>query len=287
MKSVGIIGCGWIFQSEHLLGYLATKNGYIKGFFDVDTALAEKAKAAYLDGLEKSNNGTAILTIVKKETKVYKDYNELIKDVELIDICTPPVYHTFYAKLAAEAKKGILCEKPFARSYWDAKETIDSIKKSRSSFYMFTQVIYNDIFKYGKKLIDDGVIGDIIRVKNAHATKDLDHTVSNKNFWNPMVSGGGALADIGPHAYSVQKYWIGEKYRLKSVKDNGIETRITRRDIQGEDSDVKVEDIARIELEWESQGKTIKGEIEAYWGDNPYKFGLYHEIEGTKGIMKF
>jgi predicted dehydrogenase len=152
---------------------------------------------------------------------------------------------------------------------------------------MFTQVIYNEIFKYGKKFIDDGLIGDILRIKNCHATKDLDHTVANKNFWNPMVSGGGALADIGPHAYSVQKYWIGEKYRLKSVKDNGITTRVTKREIQGEMSNVKVEDIALVELEWESNGKVIKGEIEAYWGENPYKFGLYHEIEGTKGIMKF
>ena len=131
------------------------------------------------------------------------------------------------------------------------------------------------------------MIGDIIRIKNCHATKDLDHTVSNKNFWDPLVSGGGALSDIGPHAYSVQKYWLGENYRLKSVQDKGIDTRVKNRKIQGKQRDVIVDDIALLELEWDNNGKVVKGEIEAYWGAAPYKFGLYHEIEGTKGIMKF
>ncbi len=294
MKSVGIIGCGWIFTQEHILGYLNTTNGYIKGFCDVNQQLAESAKNKYVEGLTNKYQKKAdptlaqIIEKVKAETKIYSDYKELIRDVDLIDICTPPVYHTFYTKLGAEAKKGVLCEKPFARSYWDAKDTIAAVKQANIPFFMFTQVIYNEIFKLGKKLIDDGVLGEILRVKNCHATKDLDHTVSNKNFWDPLISGGGALSDIGPHAFSVQKYWLGESFRLKSVKDNGIDTRVKQRVIQGENRDIIVEDIALLELEWQDNtGKTIKGEIEAYWGDTPYKFGLYHEIEGTKGIMKF
>lgn len=280
-------------MEEHILGYIDTINGFIKGFYDVDQKLAESAKNKYLEGLiarqrkipsEKLNQ---IIERVKSETLIYSDYKALIDNVDLIDVCTPPLYHTYYTKLAAEKGKGVLCEKPFARSYWDAKDSIAGVKSAKIPFYMFTQVIYNDIFKFGKKLIDEGLIGDIIRIKNCHATKDLDHTVSNKNFWDPLVSGGGALSDIGPHAYSVQKYWLGENYRLKSVQDKGIDTRVKNRKIQGKQRDVIVDDIALLELEWDNNGKVVKGEIEAYWGAAPYKFGLYHEIEGTKGIMKF
>jgi len=294
MKRIGIIGCGWIFQSEHVLGYLATNNGYIHGFCDLNTELAEKAKKIYVDGIQQrlakaTTSSEKELCTKALECKTYTKAEEMIPNVDGVDICTPPQFHMKFAKMAADAGKAVLCEKPLARTYLDAEFALDSLKKV--PFYIFTQVIYNPIFKKGKEIIESGKIGEIVRIKDCHATLDLDHTVSKENFWLPLVSGGGALKDIGPHAYSVMRYWLGKNYRLKTVKDNGIATRVAERTIENKPNyKVRVEDVAKLQIEWENdQGKIIPAELEAYWGGQPdyCKYGLYHEIEGTKGTMIF
>lgn len=294
MKRIGIIGCGWIFQSEHVLGYLATTNGYIHGFCDLNKELAEKAMLIYRNGMQQrlSKATTPIekdLCSKALECKTYTQAEEMLPNVDGVDICTPPQFHIKFAKMAADAGKAVLCEKPLARTYLDAVDAFESLKKV--PFYIFTQVIYNPIFKKGKEIIDSGKLGEITRIKNCHATLDLDHTISKENFWNPQVSGGGALKDIGPHAYSVMRYWLGKNYHLKSVKDNGIATRISERTIENKPNyKIQVDDVAKLQIEWENdQGKIIPAELEAFWGGQPKycKFGLYHEIEGTKGTMIF
>ena len=53
LKRVGIIGCGWVFENRHVVGYIATKLGYIQAFCDVNKDLAEKAQIFILKELRK------------------------------------------------------------------------------------------------------------------------------------------------------------------------------------------------------------------------------------------
>jgi predicted dehydrogenase len=297
MKSVGIIGTGWIFKNEHVLGYLATNNGFIKGFFDISEEIAKPAMELYRKGIMKrqakaSTQDEKELCQKALEFKFYSDVDEMLKVVDAVDICTPPKYHTLYAKMAADQGKTVLCEKPLARSYLDAKDALESLKKV--PFYIFTQVIYNPIFKYGKEIIDSGKIGEIVKMRCCHATLDLNHTIEKKAFWDPIKSGGGALKDIGPHAYSVMRYWLGKQYSLSSIQDNGIKTVMQERTIAGESNQkVIVEDLAKVKVNWDGpNGKTIETDLEAYWIDKKslpkeLGFGLYHEVVGTKGTMTF
>ena len=297
LKSVAIIGTGFIFQEEHVLGYLATTNGYIKGFHDVSEEFAQTAINLYKSGMQDrlakaTTKEEKVLCKLGLECKFYEDCDALIKEVDAVDICTPSQFHMLYAKKAADQGKAVLCEKPLARSYLDAKDTLQAL--NNVPFYIFTQVIYNPIFKMGKEIIDSGKLGDIVSMRCCHATMDLSHTVEKTSFWDPIVSGGGALKDIGPHAYSVMRYWLGKNYKLKSVKDAGIKTVVSERTIAGQPGyKVIVDDLAKVDIEWESEtGKIIPAALEAYWVDKKtlpkdLKFGLYHEVIGTKATMTF
>jgi predicted dehydrogenase len=298
MKKVAVVGTGFIFQKEHVLGYIATNQGYIVGFHDVSESVAQTAINLYKEGMQKralkaNTAGERELCEKALRSKFYSDFDQLLNDVDAVDICTPPQFHMYYAQKAAQKGKAVLCEKPLARSYLDAKDTLENLKKI--PLYIFTQVIYNPIFKKGKEIIDSGKIGEIIKMRCCHATLDLSHTVEKAAFWNPLISGGGALKDIGPHAFSVMRYWLGEDYKLKSVKDEGIQTIVTERTIEGKpNTKVIVDDCAKVGVEWEKAGGNIvSGQLEAYWLEkkslpNELKLaGLYHEVEGTKGKLIF
>ena len=67
----------------------------------------------------------------------YSDINEFLNDdnIEAVYIATPHNYHVEYAKKCIEAKKHILCEKPFSYNYKTSKEVLDLAKNIIFKFY--------------------------------------------------------------------------------------------------------------------------------------------------------
>ncbi len=176
----------------------------------------------------------------------------------------------------------------------DAKDLLDSLKSV--PFYIFTQGAYHPFMKLGKEIIDSGKLGKIISTRNCATGMDMDHVAERPTFWDPLVSGGGCLFDIGHHVFAVMRYWLGPKFHLKSVKDNGIARTMPTRTIAGKpNTPIVVEDIGKVEVEWEDDdGHIVKSELESYWGHKipgasffGNIFGLYHEVEGTKATLIF
>ena len=61
---------------------------------------------------------------------VYTDYQELLKVVDAVTICTPNRFHAEMAIKALEAGKHVLCEKPMAMNAEECQAMIDAAKKS-------------------------------------------------------------------------------------------------------------------------------------------------------------
>ncbi|MCP4760548.1 MAG: Gfo/Idh/MocA family oxidoreductase [archaeon] len=300
MKKVGIIGCGKIVRLNHIKGYIATDYGYITGFFDISSELAEKVQQIYIKNMKKRLHKAETKEEIQLcnealKCKVCKTIEELLDAVDSVDICTPPQFHMHYAKMAADLGKSIMCEKPSSRIYPEVENAFDSIKKV--PFYMMTQTIYSPMYQLGKEIIDSNKLGEIQQIQcgRAHGKVGLGgYTALNKNFWDPYVSGGGALIDLGPHAYSVMRYWLGPDYKLKTVSDAGIDTLVKTRKIAGEKNfQVKVDDVGKIDgIYIRDDGHTVKTRVEAYWGKGKhlpkgFVIGYYNEVKGSKGTMTF
>lgn len=137
--NVGLIGCGQI-SNIHLKVFKSLKNVNVVGVCDLNL---ERAKdTAHKFGIE----------------KIFGDYKDLfeVKDLDLVDICTPVSTHAHIVCDAAKAVPAILVEKPMALSVSECDEMIREMKKHGSKFCVIHQQIFLPSIQKAKSLIDNG-----------------------------------------------------------------------------------------------------------------------------------
>ena len=96
------------------------------------------------------------------------DLDQVLKDeeVNLVVVNTPNRFHVYYSKLALEHGKNVLCEKAFALTSKEAKEVF-ALAKSKNLLIMANQNRrYDADLLTLKKVLDSGVLGDIVEVES-------------------------------------------------------------------------------------------------------------------------
>mgnify|MGYP000052733378 CR=1 FL=1 len=197
---VGVIGCGGIANGKHLPAMKRNGNFEIVAFCDVIRERAEEAKANY---------GTA-------DARVYTDYRELLKEQELVAVyvLTPNKSHAEISIAAMEAGKHVMCEKPMAKSYADAKRMVDTARRTGKILDIAYQNRYRPDSIYLKKACEMGELGEIYYAK-AHAVRRRAVPTWGV-FLNEDEQGGGPLIDIGTHALDLT-LWMMDNYEAESV----------------------------------------------------------------------
>src|SRR5215469_10959055 len=88
--------------------------------------------------------GDHVLDFAKKHKirKTYRDFRDLIDDdeIDVIDICTPPMLHATMIVDAVQAGKHVICEKPFA-GYFGRRGDKEPIGKHVPKSLMYERVI--------------------------------------------------------------------------------------------------------------------------------------------------
>lgn len=295
MFRIGVIGCGWIVRLSHIPSILKTPEGVITAFYSRTRKSAEKTMKGYHRRVKRllrktQDEETRTFFTSALDSKVYTDLEEFFKDVDGVVIATPPNVHMMYAKMAAERGKSIMLEKPAARTLFEIDSVYSSIEKS--PLFVYSQRSYDESIDIGREIIDSGKLGRIKSFKGSLGNAILVYVWNKKQFWDPKISGGGALLDLGPHVYSVFRNWFGPEYTFKTVKEIEIATmKKTRRLFKQKNYKVEIDDKALIEVKFSNR---VNGEItarfEAYWGlSELYPKGAirgnYFEVIGEKGKM--
>lgn len=197
---IGIIGCGGIANGKHLPSLTKLKNVEIVAFCDIVEERAIKAAKEY---------GTA-------DAKVYVDYKELLKDktIEVVHVLTPNREHSFITIDALDAGKHVMCEKPMAKTYKEAKEMLEASVKNGKKLTIGYQNRYRNDSMYLKDICKDGELGNIYFAK-AHAVRRRGVPTWGV-FLNEEEQGGGPLIDIGTHALDLT-LWMMDNYKPKYV----------------------------------------------------------------------
>ena len=95
---VGLVGCGFVSEL-HMYAY--------KRVYGLEAEVSAVAA-----------RGAHVADFAKKHhiAKTYRDFRDLIADpeIDVIDICTPPMLHASMIVDAMQAGKHVICEKPFA-----------------------------------------------------------------------------------------------------------------------------------------------------------------------------
>ena len=132
-------------------------------------------------------------------------------NIDVIDICTPNVYHFDTIKKALAAGKHIYCEKPLCITSAQADEVAELAKSSG----LICNVVFNNRFiapiMRAKQLVDEGRLGRILSFSCEYlhnSCTDLSRPAGWKQ--NREVCGGGVLFDLGSHALDLIYSLCGE-----------------------------------------------------------------------------
>jgi predicted dehydrogenase len=187
---VGIIGVGGIAGS-HFPGWRASEHAELIAISDVAKPTLERVGAE--QGID----------------RLYADPLKLIAspDIDIVDICTPNMFHTELAVAALNAGKHVLCEKPLAPTPEDIGRMITARDASGKMLMTAQHFRFNGAARALKAEIDGGALGNVY-----HARSWMLRRVAapvRPGFILRKNSGGGPCIDIGVHILDLTLWMMG------------------------------------------------------------------------------
>ncbi len=141
--------------------------------------------------------------------QIYGDYKKLLECEKLDGVCVASPDH-FHLEMVTDAlKKGIhvLCEKPLALHYDECRKMIQTSKETEKLLMVGQVCRVAPGFALAKKIIDEGVIGDIFFLESeyAHDYADIKGWRMDKDLRRHPVTGGGC------HAVDLIRFLTGKE----------------------------------------------------------------------------
>jgi len=197
---VGIIGCGGIANGKHMPSLHKIDQVEMVAFCDLIEDKANLAAARY---------GT-------KDAKVYTNYKKLLEDksIDVVHVCTPNRSHSFISVDSLEAGKHVMCEKPMAKTYAEAKKMLEASERTGKKLTIGYQQRWRGDSLYLKETCDNGELGDIYYARAIALRRRAVPTWGV--FLNEYEQGGGPLIDIGTHALDLT-LWMMNNYKPRMV----------------------------------------------------------------------
>jgi predicted dehydrogenase len=147
--------------------------------------------------------------------KTYTDLAAAIRDPDtgVVVIGLPNNQHEEAVMLAAEAGKAVLCTKPLARTAAEAGRMLEAVEQAGVFHGYLEDLAYTPKTLKALKSVQNGALGKVLwtRSREAHPGPHSDW------FWNPEMSGGGAIIDLGCHCIEIGRNYIGKDIRPVEV----------------------------------------------------------------------
>ena len=192
---VGIVGCGGIANGKHLPAIKKIKEIEFAAFCDIVVERAEKANKDFANG----------------KAKVFESYKEMLKEkLDAVYVLTHNSAHAEITIAALDAGMHVMCEKPMATTYAEAKAMCAAAKRSGKILTVGYQNRFRRDSLYLKRECEKGTFGDIYFAK-AHAIRRRAVPTWGV-FLDEKKQGGGPLIDIGTHALDLTLFMM-DNYR--------------------------------------------------------------------------
>jgi len=210
--------------------------------------------------------------------------DELIYDdrIDIVDICSPNIYHYETLKKALTAGKHVYCEKPLCVTASEAYEIAELADKKG----VIAQIVFNNRFlapiMRAKEIISEGRIGNIVSFRCSYLHSSASDVNKNAGWkQDRSVCGGGVLFDLGSHAIDLIYYLCGN---FSSVSGRSQIYHKIRRGRDGNQWETNADEAFYITAQLENGGV---GTIEANKLTVGTNDDLNLEIYGEKGAIRF
>jgi predicted dehydrogenase len=187
---VGVVGVGGISRL-HMPGWEASLHAEVVAGVDTQKATLENwGKEHGIDRLA-------------------TDLDEILSDptIDIVDICTPNMYHTEQVVRALEAGKHVLCEKPLAPTPQEIEKMIAARDAAGKELMTAQHFRFSGASQAVKREIDTGVLGEIYHARGWMLRRNA--FIPTPTFFHKEHSGGGACIDIGVHILDLCLWLMG------------------------------------------------------------------------------
>ncbi|KEY19071.1 Gfo/Idh/MocA family oxidoreductase [Kaistella antarctica] len=150
---------------------------------------------------------TAVVERTKQESKskypvstIYKSVAEMVQnaDIDLVIVNTPVQTHFEYVKMALEAGKNVIVEKPFTVDVSEAETLVKLAKEKNLFLSVYQNRRFDRDYLQVQNMIADGKLGTLKEVEiRFDRFRTEPSTKEHKE--NPQLKGSGALHDLGSH----------------------------------------------------------------------------------------
>ncbi|ALI56571.1 Gfo/Idh/MocA family protein [Celeribacter marinus] len=204
----GVLGSGWIARQ-----FIASTRAHtLQVFHAVGSRSREKAESF----AEEWNIAIA-----------HASYEALVcdPDVDVIYVTTPHNMHFAHVKLALEAGKHVLVEKPMTMTYAQGKELAGLAQTKRLFLAEALWTYFLPKFDVLQQVFDSGCLGEI---KSIH-TEYGEYFARDHRIFEPKLA-GGPLLDLGTYPLSLITKLMGVPTRmagLKQMDQSGVHGQIS------------------------------------------------------------
>jgi len=209
-----LIGFGFIAEKGHVPAYLTSPDRLeIAAVADICAARRERARQ------------------ILPHARIYSDTKTLLsteaKQLDFVDIATPPCDHAAIAHAAFEHGLHVFCEKPIATSAADARSMLDHASQAKRVFFPSHNYKHAPVIKAIRSVLESGELGPIHLV-----TLDTFRTTHAKGVaeWQPdwrrsrSTSGGGIAMDHGSHTFYLSFDWLASQPTSITAKMSNLST---------------------------------------------------------------
>ena len=204
MINVAIVGTGGISHA-HIQAYLKFPDRCrIAALVDIIPGKAQRVKEQY-----------------HLDAEVYLDHHQILdKDIDLVDVCTPPFVHAEITINALKSGKNVVCEKPMAASLEECDAVLRARDESGKKLSIIAQNRFRKPIRDLKALLDSGMAGKVRQVTvnslwfRGHSYYDL--------WWRGTweTEGGGCTLNHAVHHIDMLGWMMGAPEKVTSVLAN-------------------------------------------------------------------
>jgi predicted dehydrogenase len=197
-----LVGCGWVARDF------------------VAPALRASGRTRLAAACDPDPEALATVAPKGSSTARFAELGALLAetDVDAVYVATPNHTHSALVREAAEAgARGILCEKPMARTPAEAEAMLAACEKAGATYATAFDQRFHPAHRRLREMIAEGALGTVTQVRIHYAcwtppewTPDPDYPHDN---WraDPQRAGGGAFLDLAPHGLDLTQMLLGEK----------------------------------------------------------------------------
>ena len=203
------------------------------------------------------------------DARIYTSLTEALADplIDAVYVALPVALHSPTTLAALRAGKHVLCEKPTAMNYAQAREMVDFANACNLRFGVaYYRRMYPKL-RRAAELLAQGAIGrPVLAEANSHSW--TDHATGPRSwFTTKALAGGGPLYDIASHRIDAFNFLFGNPVRVCGQTSNVEHNR-------------SVEDSATVMIEYE---RGLRGIVDVRWHAREERDEF--RIIGTDGTM--